>query len=503
MTLLRRMGFIAAIGLPIFLAGTESRADGIELIQIGDLTITGSFTGGLGLFSVRNVDFGRGNFDLGSSVVRRDRFWFESWAKPSISFELPLNDAPNYLGKSSALYGTFSAIGTSTLGQGDAVAGVSTTSNNPAYLWPEEAFIGWKSGGLFPDLGDDAIDISIGNQALTISDGLLINGGTVNGFQRAAYYTSPRAVFHNTVVLKLDPGELVPLRATVFHLEDVSDQSLLHGLDQPKSKLLGLSVDWHGPARAEKLGAISDLWTVTGTYFQVYQSDQAPLGSLASNRNGLNVYSARVAGSFLPFDPNILFFGEYVAEINNRPGLKTNANGWYVEPGYQFSLPWRPILTYRYASFSGDDDPTGGGTKHSYDSLFFGGGARGLGPGTWYIGEIYGWYQQSLTNAKIHQVSLRASPNEQLNVGANYYHIDFAKLGQVNQLINVGAPITSKRALDELDLYAEWSPFDWLTVVPTAAVGVPGQGYKQLATGTGRSGGATILLGQVVASVKF
>jgi hypothetical protein len=40
-------------------------------------------------------------------------------------------------------------------------------------------------------------------------------------------------------------------------------------------------------------------------------------------------------------------------------------------------------------------------------------------------------------------------------------------------------------------------------VVPTAAVGVPGQGYKQLSTGTGRSGAATILLGQVVASVKF
>jgi hypothetical protein len=39
--------------------------------------------------------------------------------------------------------------------------------------------------------------------------------------------------------------------------------------------------------------------------------------------------------------------------------------------------------------------------------------------------------------------------------------------------------------------------------VPTVAVGVPGQGYKQVDTGTGRSGGATIFLGQVVASVKF
>jgi hypothetical protein len=57
--------------------------------------------------------------------------------------------------------------------------------------------------------------------------------------------------------------------------------------------------------------------------------------------------------------------------------------------------------------------------------------------------------------------------------------------------------------MDELDVYAEWSPMDWLTVVPTVAVGVPGQGYKQVNTGTGRPGTSTILLGQVVATVKF
>ena len=126
-----------------------------------------------------------------------------------------------------------------------------------------------------------------------------------------------------------------------------------------------------------------------------------------------------------------------------------------------------------------------------------------MGPGTWYIGEIYGWYLQGLTNITVNQISLRASPNEQLNVGANYYHINFNKLGQVNQLINVGAPVTSKRAMDELDIYAEWSPTDYLTVVPTAAIGIPGPGYKQVDTGTGHNGGPTIFLGQIVATVKF
>jgi hypothetical protein len=498
----RRIARALPVCLPLILTPLAASAE-VEIAEVGNLKVTLGFAGGLGMFGVSNVDFGRGNFDYNSNKLRRSRTWGEAWAKPSISFEYALDDAPTNPGKSSSIYGTFSVIGTGTFGYGDAVAGTSTTSFRPTYLWPEDMFIGWKSGGLFPDLGDNAVDISIGSQPLTIGDGLLINGATTNAFQRAAYYTSPRGTFQKTVVLKLDPSELVPLRGTFFHLEDVSDQSLLRGMDQPKSKLIGGSIDWHGDSRPDKLGSLSDLWVVSGTYFQIYWADQAALGNTAANRNGLNVFSARAAGSFLPFNRNILFFGEYVAEINNRSGRKTNANAWYIEPGYQFNVPWNPIVTYRYASFSGDDDPTGGGTKRSYDALFYGLGGRGLGPGTWYIGEIYGWYQQGLTNINVQQVSLRASPTSELNIGANYYHINFNKLGQVNQLANTGMPITSKRAMDELDIYAEWSPTEWLTVVPTLAVGVPGQGYKQVDTGTGRPGTSTIFLGQVVATVKF
>ncbi len=490
-------------GLSLTLATPSANAD-VDLFEVGGLKVSVGLTGGVGTFYVNNTDFGRGTFNYNSTTLRSSRFWMEAWAGPSISFEYLLDDAPSYLSKSSSLYGSFSVIGTQTFGRGDAFVPFSTTSFQPTYFWPENAYVGWKSGGLLPELGDDAIDISVGNQPLSIGDGLLINGGVVNGYQRAAFYTSPRSAFQKTVILRLDPSELVPVRGTFFHLHDVSDQSLLNGLDQPKSKLLGASIDWHGDARPDKLGTLADQWVVTGTYFQIYQADQAPLGSTAANRNGLNVYSLRAAGSFLPFDRSILFFGEYVAEVNNRPGLKTNANAWYVEPGYQFKAPWNPILTFRYAWFSGDGDPTGGGTKHSYDSLFYGAGGRGLGPGTWYIGEIYGWYEQGLTNITVEQVNLRASPTEELNVGAIYYHIDFNKLGQVNQLISTGAPVvTSKRAMDELDIYAEWSPADWLTVVPTFAVGVPGQGYKQVNTGTGRSGTSTIFLGQIVASLKF
>ncbi len=470
----------------------------------GALSLGVGLEGALAAFRVNNADFGRGNRNFGSPEVETSRSWFEGWVKPSLSFEYSLEDSALHPGKKSSLYGTVSAIMTMTRGQGDAVQATSTTSFQPTHGDFEEAFLGWKSGDLF-ELGEDAIDVSFGNQSLTIGDGLLINGATTNGLYRAAYYTAPRSAFHRTLVLKVNPSEVAPVRGTFFHLQAVSDQDLMRGADQPQAKLFGGSLDWYGPERKEKLGDISDLWTVTGTAFRIYDGETPPPGNTAGNRKGLNVYSARLAGSFLPFDRDILFFGEYVAQRNDDTGRKTRAKGWYVEPGYNFSShPWNPIVTYRYGSFSGDPNPNGGTTKKSFDSLFFGAGARGLGPGTWYLGEIYGQYQQGLTNVNIHQLSARVTPMEDLNVGLIYYRHNFNELGQVNQLINTGArPVTSKRAMDEVNLYAEWKVNDAITIVPTLGVAFPGAGYKQVSTGTGRTGDKTIFLGQVVVGFQF
>jgi hypothetical protein len=57
--------------------------------------------------------------------------------------------------------------------------------------------------------------------------------------------------------------------------------------------------------------------------------------------------------------------------------------------------------------------------------------------------------------------------------------------------------------MDEFDIYAEWAFNDNISVTPTFAVGIPGAGYKQVNTGTGRAGNSTILLGQVVLGFKF
>src|SRR5260221_1572308 len=259
----RLVTVLLVVAFGAWLASTTARAD-VDLYKGSDLTITGALTGALAAFRVNNVDFGRGNSSPGSTEPRNNRTWYEGFAKPSLSFEYVLDDAPSYLSKSSALYGTVSVITSATRGNGDAVQTTSTTASNPTYTALEDAYVGWRSGAVFEGWGDDAVDFSVGNQPLTIGDGLLINGATTNAFQRGAYYLSPRAAFKRTAVLKLNPSEVAPGRGTFFHLEAVTNQDLLRCLHQPGAELVGGHLNRYRRRPKERPRAILRLLACTG-----------------------------------------------------------------------------------------------------------------------------------------------------------------------------------------------------------------------------------------------
>src|SRR3546814_20934369 len=114
----------------------------------------------------------------------------------------------------------------------------------------------------------------------------------------------------------------------------------------------------------------------------------------------MNVFAARTGGAlFSSLGDGFKDFGlysEYAVERNNDSAAKLSAHAWYVEPQYTFSaLPWTPRISYRYASFSGDNDSSDG-TNHAWDSLYTAGGARGWG--TWTQGAITGNYVTGNTN---------------------------------------------------------------------------------------------------------
>jgi Alginate export len=497
---------------------------------------------GLGTFGVGNVDTGAGNVNTDApsqgpfppSERRTTRDWFEGFIKPFAELETPFFG----FGHTDALVSMVAAL---TRGNGDATSSLapqgarSTTSDAPQHAALEDAVIGWHSGDLFADtFGEDAVELSGGRQSFVIGDSFLIGTGVVNGFGRAAFYLQPRASFDETAILKLN---LSPVRARLFHLENRVDQDLMLGFDQPKTEFFGLDIalfqaseaesspkpagEKQAPTAAQAVQTtrvkkeVPDLWTAGFDFLHVYSADSTPgmfsfppgepssTLSIYGNRNGLNVYSGYLAGSFFKFDPNIRFHSQFALERNDAVDRRVSAAAWYVEPGYKFaSLPWTPQLNLRYAHFSGDPNPNDR-LKQSYDPLFTTGGNRGFG--TWFLGEIFGQYISPNSNLNVGMAHLKFAPLDTVEAGIIYYDFHFDYTAQFDNPI-----VTSKNAAQEVDFYSVWSPTEWLTVSGVVGFAVPGTGLKQAAEAfvieygpAGGRVGRTMTLAEVFASIKY
>jgi len=523
-------------------AAGPARADETVYNQDGYKLVVGLHTG-FGGYAASNVDFGAGNVNsraplggpFGPSQRRTDRQWFEGFARPFAEVETP------FFGFGHA-YGLISVDGALTRGSGDALSSLasqgarSSTSNSPAHAELEDLAVGWHSGELLVgSLGDDAVDISVGQQSFQLGDAFLIGTGVVNGFGRAAAALTPHTSFDRTVILKLNSE---PVRLQVFNLETRTDQTLMNGFDQPETEFAGFELGLFkagdsAPGRksagereatqaaqestaAREKKEVPDLWSAGFDFLHVYNADSTP-GTLSfpagepsptlsvnGNRNGLNVFSGYLHGSFFEVNPDILLHSQFVLERNDAVNRRVSADAWYVEPGYKFStLPWTPQLNLRYAHFSGDPNPDDR-IKQSYDPLFVTGGDRGFG--SWTQGEIFGQWISPNSNLNVKMANFKLSPlPELLDIGAIYYSFDFDKVAQFND-----PRITARHAADEVDLYAKWSPNDWLGLTGVFGFAVPGAGLKQEAQAfiadngpASRSVGHTMTLAELILEIKY
>ncbi|MCO6061928.1 hypothetical protein NG726_35465, partial [Pseudomonas sp. MOB-449] len=81
------------------------------------------------------------------------------------------------LGGAGSLYGALNLLSSGTWGDGDA-AGFTLGSERMTDV--EDAYLGWRSGDLFPALGENGVDLSFGRQNLSVGDGFLVNGDSLN-----------------------------------------------------------------------------------------------------------------------------------------------------------------------------------------------------------------------------------------------------------------------------------------------------------------------------------
>jgi len=327
----------------------------------------------------------------------------------------------------AVLHGRFSLVSSGTWGDGDAGG---FTSGNERRTAVEDAYLGWRSGTLFPALGEDGVDFSFGRQSVTIGDGFLINGDALNfgdAIDRVAgsdldrggaYWLAARKAFDGTAVLRL--GGADGLRSDLFWLQ--SDNNV-----QGRMELAGINLEYVTPKG-----------TLATTVIEGLDLDDAHADGL-THRDGQTTWSLRGQGN--AGVENLFLSAEFVNQ-NQGDDTARDADAWYLEAGWTFGdVTWTPSINYRFSSFD-----------EGFDPLFFG---FSRGYGTWFQGEVAANFAGPFnSDAEVHYVGLRAMPRENLEVGLNIFSFRDTAGGS--------------GALDgnEYDFFANWTVSDNLIVSP-------------------------------------
>ncbi|MNZ32662.1 hypothetical protein D3C78_499940 [compost metagenome] len=422
-----------------------SNAGAYELYADDDAHLNANLEAVFGIFHSQENYVPSGTLSEGSSS------WREGYIKYGLSFDQGLAGA-------GTAYGAFGFLSSGTWGDGDA-AGFSDGSERTTKI--EDASLGWRSGNLFPALGEDGVDFSFGRQNIMVGDGFLINGDALNlgagvadgEFNRGGgYYLAARKNFDQTAVLRLG------------------------GKEGWRSDLMWLKSDNRAQAKSEMvvgtLEHVAEAGTVGLTYIDVTDVDEEFASPIQLDRRDMKTYSLRAQGN--AGVENLFLSGEYAHQDKKDVDSE---DAWYLEAGWTFSdVAWKPSVNYRYSRFS-----------ENYDTLFYG---FSRGYGTWFQGEVAGNYSGPFnSNSAIQHVGFKVSPLENLNLGVLFFDFDTLDKDLGN---------TDGR---ELDLYAEWGATENLMVMPVIGIYQPDKSAEEGGTQLGNDN--TNLYSQLVFAFMF
>jgi hypothetical protein len=411
----------------------------LTLWRDGDSHVTPTLQIDSGFFAESNAWFGEGEANAGDHVD----YWGEFGVMPGLEGVLSL-------GQNGKLRGRVSGVWTTTQFGLDA-AGSNFDDRHPSKVTLEDAYVGWSSGGLFPSLGEDAIDLSFGAQRYQVGTGFLFwDGGTDGGSERGGYWIGMRKAFQLTGIARLTTG---PFMGELVYLQpnDVPDSS---------TDVVGANLEWKFSERA----------SIGGGYWYFADSDSV-------RRDGLDVFDAR--GSVKPFTglPGLSLSAELVYQEN---GSLNQSWGGYAEIAHAFEAPCKPMLSFRYASFTADREDED--QIETFDPIFYGFSDWN----TWYLGEIFGEYIAANAGFDAYVLRLRTEPAERWAV--NLFGLAFVVDEFSNELTTPRffdpriALIEDKDLGYEVDLTVDWAMNDHVLWSFVVAAMFPGNGLEQ-ATG--------------------
>ncbi len=406
-------------------------------MERGGLTVGAGVEVGAAYLHTEDTNFGAGRVDLRSGDNTGDAQWGEGYFKPLLDLTFEAEGAGTF-------YGAASAIGSLTVGDGDA-GGFTDDGDKQVDL--EDLYGGWRSGDLLAELlGEDALDLSLGRQQFQVGDGFLIWDGNFDNAGDGAYWLGPRRAFDMTGLVQLNTE---PFASQLFYLKGDRD----HG----DAEAVGINLDYQ-----------PGFGTLGATYLQIVDAEADFDAEVP--RDGLQALSFRLNELSYPAFEDATLNAEFVQEFGDGDNADFDAYAFYVEPAYTFSgLPWTPNIAYRFAYFTGDPDPDDG-DREDFDPLFYE-GERSWG--TWTQGEIVGNYLLFNSNQVNHMVHLSAYPTEAVGIGAIYFHFDLEEKDYF------GTAVGERDFADEVDVYADWTITDNISVGALYGVAFPGDAAEE------------------------
>jgi hypothetical protein len=201
--------------------------------------------------------------------------------------------------------------------------------------------------------------------------------------------------------------------------------------------------------------------TTIGATYMKWFADPAKRPS----RDGLNVFNLRAYTAPIPSAPELSLEFEYASERN---GHALDSNAWTLQASYELkNVEWKPKLSYRYASFQGDDPTTP--ANENFDPLFVGFHDWG----TWWQGEIAGEYFLANSNLKSQLIRAHFEPSEAMSGGLLFFNFT------LDHPQALGPGVTDKQVAHELDAYADWKLNDNFTLTFVGAYADPGKAVQQ------------------------
>lgn len=276
------------------------------------------------------------------------------------------------------LYGNVLYLGTLSMGQDNNRSDTRSTGQ-----W-EEAYVGVVDSGVTERGTAWRANLSYGRQSYCIGNGMLLCQIASSGGDRGADFAWPRWTGDRFLKAQLRVNHSL-LEAFRFEPND---------FPSTHTQLAGVNLDYDN-SRGQALGFT---WvTARKGQLQYY----LPTGESYA-REGLRAWHMRGAWKPEPGKSGFVAKAEYARQTHSDFDMR--ATGYSAEGGWQLaSHSWRPMLTYRHSSTTGDDPATR--RYERWDLLYSGNDID-----TWVQGQLMKNIHYN-SNVQVHRLMLRATPD--------------------------------------------------------------------------------------------